>query len=67
MEKKCSNSSHKENNAKTFCQECKIYMCNRCDKLHSELMENHHIYKLEKDKSLDEIFTGLFQERNHQL
>ena len=59
MEQKCSNSSHKENIAISFCQECKIYMCNKCDKLHSEFIENHHQFKLEKEKSVDEIFTGL--------
>ena len=66
MEIKCSNSSHKENNAISFCQECKIYMCNKCEKLHSEFIEKHHQYKLEKDKSIDEIFTGLCKENNHQ-
>ena len=66
MEKKCSNSSHKQNDAISFCQECKIYMCNKCINLHSEFIENHHIYRLEKDKFIDEIFTGLCQESNHQ-
>ena len=67
MEKKCSKSSHKENNAITFCQECKIYMCNKCEKLHSEFIENHHQYKLEKDNFADDIFTGLCNQNNHQI
>ena len=66
MEQKCSNSSHKENIAISFCQECKIYMCNKCDKLHSEFIENHHQFKLEKEKTVDEIFTGLCKQNNHQ-
>ena len=66
MDKKCSNSSHQENNAISFCQECKIYMCNKCEKLHSEFIENHHQFKLSKDNYMDEIFTGLCKESNHQ-
>ena len=66
MEKKCSNSSHQENDAVSFCQECKIYMCNKCEKLHSEFIENHHQFKLSKDNYIDEIFTGLCKESNHQ-
>ena len=66
MEQKCSNSSHKENIAISFCHECKIYMCNKCDKLHSEFIENHHQFKLENEKTKDEIFTGLCKENNHQ-
>ena len=66
MEQKCSNSSHKENKAISFCQECKIYMCNKCEKLHSEFIESHHQIRLEKDKNIGEIFTGLCKENNHQ-
>ena len=35
--KKCSNKGHEENDAKEFCQECKIYVCNKCLNLHKEL------------------------------
>ena len=66
MEQKCSNSSHKESIAISFCHECKIYMCNKCEKLHSEFIENHHQIKIEKEKNIDEIFTGLCKENNHQ-
>ena len=62
---KCSSESHKENDAILFCYECKIYMCNKCEKYHSELFKNHHQYKFEKDKDIDEIFTGLCKEKNH--
>ena len=40
-------------------------MCNKCEKLHSEFIENHHKYKIEKDKGIEEIFTGLCKEKNH--
>ena len=61
---KCSLKTHKEIVAISYCQECKIYMCNKCDKLHSELFNDfHHQYKLDKDST--EIFTGLCKEKNH--
>ena len=60
---KCSSTKHKENDAITYCQECKLYLCNKCDKLHSELFENHHQYKLEMNFS--DIFTGLCKLENH--
>ena len=61
--KKCSSKKHQENNAINYCQECKIYMCNKCDNYHSEIFQNHYIYKLDKDISL--IFTGFCKEENH--
>ena len=63
--KKCSLRNHKENDANSFCQECRIYMCNKCEKFHSELFETHHLFKLEKDKDMNEIFTGFCKEKNH--
>ena len=63
---KCSNKDDAEIDAIIFCGACRIYMCNKCEKLHSEFIEKHHQYKLEKDKSIDEIFTGLCKENNHQ-
>ena len=60
---KCSLKKHEENGAIIYCQECKIYMCNKCNKSHSDLFENHHQYVLEKD--IKEIFTGFCKEKNH--
>ena len=63
---KCSLLHHKENNAISFCQECKIYMCNKCEKHHSELFLSHHQYNFDKEKNdINEIFTGLCKEKNH--
>ena len=42
--KKCSFSEHKELDAISYCQKCKIYMCNKCNTHHIGLFENH--YKL---------------------
>ena len=63
MEKKCSIPEHVETNAITYCQECKIYMCNKCDKIHSGLCLKHHKYSLLEK----EIFTGLCKEQKHSI
>ena len=60
---KCSSKKHSDNDAINYCQECRINLCNKCEKLHSELFENHHQYKIDKDSS--EIFTGFCKEPNH--
>ena len=67
MPSKCSLEKHKENNAISFCIQCKIYMCNKCENFHSELFPNHHLLKITQDKNnlTEEIFTGLCQEKNH--
>ena len=61
--KKCSLKKHEEINAISYCQECKIYMCNKCENHHIELFQNHHEHKLDKD--INEIFTGFCKEINH--
>ena len=61
--KKCSSKKHEEINAICYCQECKIYMCNKCENFHSELFQNHHQFKQEKD--MNEIFTGFCKEKDH--
>ena len=63
--KKCSSEIHEEANANIFCSECKIYMCNKCDKIHSSLFKNHHTYNL--NANIDEIFTGICKEEKHNL
>ena len=60
---KCSFKNHKEINAINYCQECKIYMCNKCINQHDGLFDNHHQYNLDKD--IKEIFTGFCKEDNH--
>ena len=64
MEKKsCSLKDHNEIQAKIYCQDCKIYMCNKCEKIHSGLCLNHHSYNLYEN--VNELFTGLCKEENH--
>ena len=31
-----------------YCQDCKIYMCDKCKQLHSDLFDSHHIINLDK-------------------
>ena len=63
--KKCSKKGHEENDANEFCQECKIFMCNKCINFHSNLFNDHHVLKIDKNKN--NIFTGLCQEENHLI
>ena len=60
---KCSLKEHNNNNAIIYCQECKIYMCKKCQNLHSGLFTNHHIYNI--NKKSNDIFTGLCKEKTH--
>ena len=63
--KKCSLDEHKEMEALFYCQECRVNMCNKCEKTHSGFLKHHHIYSLDKD--ISEIFTGLCTNKNHSL
>ena len=63
IKKKCSLNEHRESDAIIFCQECKIYMCNKCEKIHNGLLKNHHLLNLNKNG--EEIFTGICPEKNH--
>ena len=65
QEKKCSSKEHPEMKAIIYCQECKIYICNKCEKFHSNFFQNHHTHNLEKN--IDEIFTGLCKIEKHSL
>ena len=61
--KKCSLKEHKDIDAIYFCQECRIYICNKCDSFHSNWYKDHHKYNL--DKNSQEFFTRICQENNH--
>ena len=60
---KCTSKKHKDINAIFYCVECKLYLCNKCQKHHSELFENHHQYKI--DTNFSEIFTGFCKVQDH--
>ena len=59
----CSNEEHVKINAIYFCKECKIYLCNKCENLHSKLFKKHNSYNL--DKANNEIFIDYCQEKGH--
>jgi len=61
---KCTSKDHKEIDANSYCPQCNIYMCSKCDNFHSTLFEFHNSYKLDKDTK--EIFTGLCKYKNHK-
>ena len=63
--RKCSMIEHKEIDAICFCSECKIYMCNKCEKLHLDLFNNLHQNHIIKDKNINEAFSGICTEENH--
>ena len=62
---KCSLKNHKEADAILFCTECKIYMCNKCEKLHSELFPDHVPIKIEHKINQD-LLASVCQEKNHR-
>ena len=64
-ENHCSSKDHLNAKANSFCEKCEIYMCNKCEKIHSNLCPKHFIYHI--DKKSNEIFTGLCEEKGHQI
>ena len=60
---KCSFNNHKNIDAIKYCQECNIYLCNKCENIHLGFFKNHHILLLNQD--IDELFTGYCKEKNH--
>ena len=64
--KKCSSQEHLEVNAINYCPKCEIYMCNKCEKIHSNLCPNHQSFNINQD--LKDIFSGFCkEERHHQF
>ena len=63
--KKCSNIEHQETNAISFCCECKVYMCNKCEKNHLELFKKKHENKIIKDINTEDMFTGICNDGDH--
>ena len=61
--KKCSFKEHQDIEAVFYCQNCNIYMCNKCDKFHSNIFLEHLKFPLDKNNS--NIFTGLCTEKDH--
>ena len=62
QKKKCSFKEHKNIEAISYCQDCKIYICNKCSNYHQGLFENHHLNNLDNNK---DIFIEICEEKNH--
>ena len=62
--KKCSNEEHTNIDAISYCQDCKIYICNKCSNLHQGLFKNHITYNIDNNK---EIFINNCEENNHNI
>ena len=60
---KCSNLEHSEINANIYCSKCEIYMCNKCENIHSKLFSNHQSFIIKNNS--EDCFTGLCKEENH--
>ena len=61
--KKCSLSKHSQIDASSYCQNCKLNLCNKCRNFHDEIHEGHNLFNLNKD--LKEIFVDLCNKEDH--
>ena len=62
---KCSSNKHSNIEAISLCQDCKKYLCNKCQNFHSEFFEDHNPINL--DKNLEYIFSDICNTKNHNL
>ena len=64
QKQKCSIKAHKDLDVIKYCEQCKIFMCNKCLNHHKELFENHQLINL--DKNNNEIFIDLCKKIGHE-
>ena len=62
--KKCSFEEHKNIDAIDYCNECNIYVCEKCKEYHKYLVENNHDKKLQ-NKENNEMNYEICYEQNH--
>ena len=63
--RKCSMKEHENTYAMNYCQECKIYLCNKCDNYHSKFCPHHHVCDIKND--INEIFIDVCKEEGHSM
>ena len=63
--KKCSFSEHENIDAIDYCNECDIYICEKCKDYHNELIQMNHNKKL-INKENNEEDIEICYEHNHQ-
>ena len=56
MDIKCSSKIHKDINASIYCQECRLYLCKKCQHINEESYD-HHLINLNNDNN--GFFTGI--------
>ena len=61
---KCFTEEHKDIAAISYCSECRIYICSKCENIHSSFFKTHHSYKINKG---EEMFTGYCKEKYHPV
>ena len=61
---KCSSKLHKNDKATSYCQDCRIYMCEKCQKMHLEYYTHNQI-NINENENQKDIFTGICKEENH--
>ena len=61
----CSMTEHAELDVVSFCKDCKMYMCGKCQKYHFNLFKNHNLINFYNEKEINDIFTGLCKEKHH--
>ena len=62
--KKCFSKKHEETDANYYCENCKLFMCNKCEKIHTDFFQNHISNNINKDPK-EEIFSGFCKEQKH--
>jgi len=60
---KCSSKEHEKLDAISYCQQCNINMCNKCDNYHKNLCQFHTSYNINKNKN--DIFNEYCTEKGH--
>ena len=58
----CSSIKHEKTIAVNYCQECRLYMCEKCLDNHKQFYI-HQLLDINKDS--EELFNGLCKEENH--
>ena len=61
--RKCFKKEHKDINANSYCEDCKIYICNKCLFHHNELFSAHKVKNLNNNNK--DIFIDICKEKNH--
>ena len=60
---KCSSKEHEKIDAISYCQQCNVYMCNKCDNFHKNLFQGHIPFNINNKNN--DIFTGYCKEKGH--